>query len=100
MVPYILACFNSVCYIIDDEPWKRLNAYMIHPTHEWKDLNTKFILQVYRDYIGTKDEKFLKDMYPLAKVRSFFFYQLNHDWFGMLLFGRFTSVLTTLVISP
>jgi non-lysosomal glucosylceramidase len=45
-----------------------VNAYCIHPTHDWKDLNPKFVLQVFRDYVFTKDKNYLKDMYPLAKV--------------------------------
>jgi uncharacterized protein (DUF608 family) len=31
-------------------PYEQINAYPIHDVSEWKDLNTKFILQVYRDY--------------------------------------------------
>ena len=30
----------------DDEPWTNINAYTIHDTSDWKDLNLKFILQV------------------------------------------------------
>lgn len=33
----------------------------------WKDLSTKFALMVYRDYLWTKDMKFLKEMYPHLK---------------------------------
>jgi len=33
-----------------EDPWTLINAYPIHDVSEWKDLNTKFILQVYRDY--------------------------------------------------
>ncbi|GBG69799.1 hypothetical protein CBR_g4628 [Chara braunii] len=36
-------------------PWIRLNAYNIHDTSRWKDLNSKFVLQVYRDYVVTGD---------------------------------------------
>ncbi|XP_010218121.1 PREDICTED: non-lysosomal glucosylceramidase [Tinamus guttatus] len=39
----------------DDEPWQRVNAYLIHDTANWKDLNLKFVLQVYRDYYLTQD---------------------------------------------
>ncbi|KAI0227691.1 Non-lysosomal glucosylceramidase [Lamellibrachia satsuma] len=52
----------------DDEPWSRMNAYIIHPTQEWKDLNTKFVLQVYRDYILLDSKEYLHDMYPHAKI--------------------------------
>ncbi|KAK3097227.1 hypothetical protein FSP39_007733 [Pinctada imbricata] len=61
---------NSVPHDVGDpeeEPWSKLNAYMIHDTHEWKDLNLKFVLQVYRDYSKTKDMNYLKDMFPIAK---------------------------------
>lgn len=54
--------------MLDDEPWCRINAYESHPTHEWRDLNTKFVLQVYRDYVVTKDHQFLVDVYPHAKT--------------------------------
>ncbi len=33
----------------------------------WKDLNANFILLAYRDYLWTKDEAFLKKMYPFIK---------------------------------
>ncbi len=33
----------------------------------WKDLSTKFALMVYRDYLWSKDLKFLKEMYPHLK---------------------------------
>ncbi len=33
----------------------------------WKDLSTKYALMVYRDYLWTKDLKFLKVMYPSVK---------------------------------
>lgn len=49
-------------------PWKDINSYIIHDTKNWKDLNLKFILSVYRDYYHLKDKKFLEDMWPLIKV--------------------------------
>ncbi|GAB1606053.1 non-lysosomal glucosylceramidase-like [Argonauta hians] len=51
----------------EDEPWVHVNSYCMHPTHDWKDLNLKFILQVFRDYNALKDEQYLKDMYPKVK---------------------------------
>ncbi|XP_075974946.1 non-lysosomal glucosylceramidase isoform X2 [Anticarsia gemmatalis] len=33
-----------------DAPFMHINAYNIHDVSDWKDLNTKFILQVIRDY--------------------------------------------------
>ncbi|XP_021344256.1 non-lysosomal glucosylceramidase-like [Mizuhopecten yessoensis] len=62
---------NSVPHDVgdpEDEPWASLNAYIIHPTCEWKDLNLKFVLQTYRDFSETKDKDYLQSMYPVAKV--------------------------------
>lgn len=53
----------------DDEPWQRVNAYLIHDTARWKDLNLKFVLQVYRDYYLMKDSAYLRDMWPVCLVR-------------------------------
>lgn len=53
----------------DDEPWQRLNAYLIHDTATWKDLNLKFVLQVYRDYFLMQDGAFLRDMWPVCQVQ-------------------------------
>ena len=63
--------FNFFLYP-DDEPWDRLNAYVIHPTHEWKDLNLKFVLQVFRDFVVTGDQQYFDIMYPVVKVRTTF----------------------------
>lgn len=35
---------------VDEEPFTLINAYPIHDVSEWRDLNVKFVLQVYRDY--------------------------------------------------
>lgn len=53
----------------EDEPWQRVNAYLIHDTAGWKDLNLKFVLQVYRDFHLTQDARYLRDMWPVCEVR-------------------------------
>ncbi|KAG7259217.1 hypothetical protein CRUP_010946 [Coryphaenoides rupestris] len=52
----------------DDEPWQRVNAYLIHDTADWKDLNLKFVLQVYRDFHLTQDNTYLRDMWPICQA--------------------------------
>eukprot|EP00794_Sanderia_malayensis_P009762 gene9762-10761_t len=52
----------------DEEPFLKVNAYTIHDTSTWKDLNLKFVLQVYRDYSLTQDTQFLMDMWPAMKA--------------------------------
>lgn len=64
----LISSFFPVLYFPEDEPWTKVNAYNMHPTHNWKDLNLKFVLQVYRDYSAMKDMTYLKDMYPKVKV--------------------------------
>ncbi|EDO27312.1 predicted protein, partial [Nematostella vectensis] len=50
-----------------EAPWDHVNAYHIHDTSKWKDLNLKFVLQVYRDYVFTNDVYYLQDMWPITK---------------------------------
>ncbi|XP_062828747.1 non-lysosomal glucosylceramidase [Anolis carolinensis] len=52
----------------DEEPWQRVNAYLIHDTADWKDLNLKFVLQVYRDFFLTEDCTYLRDMWPVCQA--------------------------------
>ena len=62
---------NSVPHDIgepENEPWVRLNAYNSHDTKDWRDLNLKFILTVYRDYHHLQDKEYLKHMWPLVLV--------------------------------
>ena len=53
---------------IDEEPWLLINAYIAHDTADWKDLGSKYILQIYRDYIYTQKKQFLIDVWPTIKV--------------------------------
>ncbi|XP_027488789.1 non-lysosomal glucosylceramidase-like [Corapipo altera] len=40
----------------------------MHDTADWKDLNLKFVLQVYRDYYLTHDSLYLRDMWPVCQT--------------------------------
>ncbi|XP_078701010.1 non-lysosomal glucosylceramidase-like [Branchiostoma floridae x Branchiostoma belcheri] len=51
-----------------DEPFVHVNAYMIHDTSDWRDLNLKFVLQVFRDYFVGRDKDFLAFMWPRAQA--------------------------------
>ena len=48
------------------DPLYSINSYCIHDVNDWKDLNSKFTLQVYRDYVATKNVKFLEEVYPVV----------------------------------
>ena len=68
----------------EDKPWENLNAYTFHDTKDWKDLNLKFILTVYRDYYHVKDETYLKYMWPYIKelmITVNFSFYFNLDLF-------------------
>lgn len=55
----------------EDDPWIKVNAYRIHDVSEWRDLNLKFVISLWRDiYWATqvqKDEKIRKAAELLAE---------------------------------
>lgn len=65
---WLAALLHAPCPCLDDEPWQRVNAYLMHDTADWKDLNLKFVLQVFRDYCLTHDSLYLRDMWPVCQV--------------------------------
>lgn len=50
----------------EEAPFDLINIYNIHDVSNWKDLNLKFVLQVYRDFVITSDISYLNDMFPQA----------------------------------
>ncbi len=51
----------------DEDFWKKVNGYFVHDVNEWKDLNPKFVLQIFRDFIATNDKRFLLDCWSAVK---------------------------------
>ncbi|PAV87241.1 hypothetical protein WR25_15110 [Diploscapter pachys] len=53
-----------------DEPWIITNAYVMHDTGKWKDLNLKYVLTSWRDYliVAKRDRAFLEHTWPAVKV--------------------------------
>jgi non-lysosomal glucosylceramidase len=51
-----------------EDPFIQPNQFNWQNTSDWKDLNSKFVLMVYRDYVfgGNKDIAFLRDTWPAA----------------------------------
>lgn len=62
-----------------EEPWARVNAYNVQDVSNWKDLNSKFVLQVYRDWIATGDDDFLHDQWEVVKELMHFLSLFDHD---------------------
>jgi non-lysosomal glucosylceramidase len=44
-----------------------VNSYCIQDISRWKDLPCKFVLQVYRDYVATKDISFVEQVWPVIQ---------------------------------
>lgn len=51
-----------------EEPFVLINSYPVHDVSEWRDLNLKFVLQVYRDFMLHQDINYLIDMFPQIKT--------------------------------
>ncbi|KAL8162878.1 hypothetical protein V2J09_014367 [Rumex salicifolius] len=61
------------------DPWNEMNAYNIHDTSKWKDLNPKFVLQVYRDFAATGDMSFGVDVWPSVRAAMEYMEQFDRD---------------------
>ncbi|XP_051118072.1 uncharacterized protein LOC127242544 isoform X2 [Andrographis paniculata] len=66
------------------DPWHEMNAYNIHDTSRWKDLNPKFILQVYRDFAATEDLSFGVDVWPAIRAAIEYMEQFDRDNDGLI----------------
>src|SRR5258708_1073772 len=49
-----------------EDPFFKVNQFSRQNTDDWKDLNTKFVLMVYRDYVfrARPHTQFLRDPWP------------------------------------
>ncbi|KAK6265982.1 hypothetical protein QUC31_016819 [Theobroma cacao] len=66
------------------DPWNEMNAYNIHDTSKWKDLNPKFVLQVYRDFAATGDMAFGVDVWPAVRAAMEYMEQFDRDDDGLI----------------
>ncbi|KAJ4717561.1 Non-lysosomal glucosylceramidase [Melia azedarach] len=67
-----------------NDPWFEVNAYCLYDTCRWKDLNPKFVLQVYRDVVATGDKKFAQAVWPSVYVAMAYMDQFDKDGDGMI----------------
>ncbi|KAL5559867.1 hypothetical protein UlMin_036078 [Ulmus minor] len=67
-----------------NDPWFEVNAYHLYNTDRWKDLNSKFVLQVYRDMVATGDKNFAKAVWPSVYMAMAFMDQFDKDGDGMI----------------
>jgi non-lysosomal glucosylceramidase len=64
----------------EGDPFVSVNEPGWQDTNDWKDLNSKFVLLVYRDYVltGSKDGQFLRDTWPAVKAAITYLRQFDH----------------------
>jgi non-lysosomal glucosylceramidase len=68
----------------DEDPWVILNGYPLHDTSKWKDLNSKFVLMVFRDAVFTKDRAFLAEVWPAVVEAIDYMLQFDRDGDGLI----------------
>lgn len=64
----------------EGDPFVLVNEPGWQDTNDWKDLNSKFVLMVYRDYVltGKTDKQFLRDMWPSMQIAMKYLEQFDH----------------------
>ena len=64
----------------EGDPFVAVNEPGWQDTNGWKDLNSKFVLMVYRDYVltGRKDTAFLRETWPAVKDAIEYLRQYDH----------------------
>jgi non-lysosomal glucosylceramidase len=64
----------------EGDPFVSVNEPGWQDTNDWKDLNSKFVLMVYRDYVltGKKDTAFLREMWPAMQAAMSYLRQFDH----------------------
>jgi len=64
----------------EGDPFIAVNEPGWQDTNDWKDLNSKFVLMAYRDYVltGRKDTAFLRETWPAMKDAIAYLRQFDH----------------------
>jgi non-lysosomal glucosylceramidase len=64
----------------DEDPFVLVNQFNWQDTNGWKDLNSKFVLMVYRDFVltGRKDNAFLRYEWPAVKDAIAYLRRFDH----------------------
>jgi non-lysosomal glucosylceramidase len=68
-----------------EDPFVLVNQFSWQDTDGWKDLNSKFVLMVYRDYVltGRSDVAFLRTTWPGVQEAIAYLKQYDHDDSGL-----------------
>ncbi len=68
-----------------EDPFKQINQFSWQDTNGWKDLNPKFVLLVYRDFVlsGASDTEFLKYTWPAVQESIAYLKQFDTNGDGI-----------------
>jgi len=69
----------------NEDPFFQINQFSWQDTNGWKDLNSKFVLMVYRDYVltGRKDTEFLQYTWPSIREALEYLGKFDKDGDGI-----------------
>ncbi len=69
----------------DEDPFKQINQFSWQDTNGWKDLNPKFVLMIYRDFVftGRKDKEFLRSTWPAVQESLAYLRKYDRDGDGI-----------------
>lgn len=69
----------------NEDPFFRVNQFSWQDTNGWKDLNSKFVLMIYRDYVwtGSTDTSFLKYTWPSVQQALVYLGKFDRDGDGI-----------------
>jgi len=69
----------------EEDPIFQVNQFSWQNTTDWKDLNSKYVLMVWRDYVfsGRKDVAFLRYTWPSVKEAIEYLRKYDHDGDGI-----------------
>ncbi|PYU08503.1 MAG: glucosylceramidase [Acidobacteria bacterium] len=69
----------------EEDPFVYVNQFGWQDTNRWKDLNSKFVLLVYRDFVvaGDNDLDFLRSTWPAVKESLAYLQQFDRDGDGL-----------------
>jgi non-lysosomal glucosylceramidase len=67
-----------------EAPWEKVNASNFLDANLRKDLNSMFVLQVYRDYLATGDQGFLSEMQDAVRAAMDYLLDFDLDEDGLI----------------
>jgi len=75
----------------EEDPFFSPNQYSWQDVNQWRDLNSKFVLMVYRDYVlsGSRDLEFLRTAWPAVQLAMQYLRQFDLTGDGLPQNGGF-----------